>query len=157
MSDVPARYQVLKRLGEGSFGYVVAAKDSIAGKRVAIKKIKDAVEDESDGKRLLRELKLLRHCRGHENFIIIKDIIVSPSSKEFKDIYIVTDLMDTGYVDTRTRTNTHKNTHTHTHTHTLTQTHTRTHIHTHTHTHEHIHTHKHTYTYKHIPLFSPPQ
>eukprot|EP00277_Geminigera_cryophila_P030238 CAMPEP_0173057526 /NCGR_PEP_ID=MMETSP1102-20130122/799_1 /TAXON_ID=49646 /ORGANISM="Geminigera sp., Strain Caron Lab Isolate" /LENGTH=367 /DNA_ID=CAMNT_0013923071 /DNA_START=70 /DNA_END=1169 /DNA_ORIENTATION=+ len=93
--DVPARYQVLKRLGEGSFGYVVAAKDSVAGKRVAIKKIKDAVEDESDGKRLLRELKLLRHCRGHENFIIIKDIIVSPSSKEFKDIYIVTDLMDT--------------------------------------------------------------
>ena len=86
---------MLKRLGEGSFGFVVAAKDSIAGKRVAIKKIKDAVEDDSDGKRLLRELKLLRHCRGHENFIIIKDIILSPSSKDFKDIYIVTDLMDT--------------------------------------------------------------
>lgn len=31
-----------------------AAKDSVAGKRVAIKKIKDAVEDDSDGKRLLR-------------------------------------------------------------------------------------------------------
>ena len=60
------------RLGEGSFGYVVAAKDLVAGKRVAIKKIKDALEDEIDGKRLLRELKFLRHCRGHENFIIIK-------------------------------------------------------------------------------------
>ncbi|KAJ1483869.1 hypothetical protein T484DRAFT_1798655 [Baffinella frigidus] len=56
----------------GSFGYVVAAKDLVAGKRVAIKKIKDALEDEIDGKRLLRELKFLRHCRGHENFIIIK-------------------------------------------------------------------------------------
>ena len=30
----------------------------MAGKRVAIKKIKDAVEDDSDGKRLLRELKV---------------------------------------------------------------------------------------------------
>ena len=37
---------------------MVAAKDSVAGKRVAIKKIKDAVEDDSDGKRLLRELKV---------------------------------------------------------------------------------------------------
>ncbi|EKX54422.1 hypothetical protein GUITHDRAFT_156861 [Guillardia theta CCMP2712] len=83
------------RLGEGSFGLVVAAKDAVAGKRVAIKKIKDAVEDEQDGKRLLRELKLLRYCRGHENFIIIKDIILSPPGKDFKDIYIVTDLMDT--------------------------------------------------------------
>ncbi len=45
--------------------------------------------------RLLRELKLLRHCRGHENFIIIKDIILSPGGSDFKDIYIVTDLMDT--------------------------------------------------------------
>uniref|UniRef100_A0A6U5YFD2 Protein kinase domain-containing protein n=1 Tax=Guillardia theta TaxID=55529 RepID=A0A6U5YFD2_GUITH len=93
--DVPERYQVIKRLGEGSFGLVVAAKDAVAGKRVAIKKIKDAVEDEQDGKRLLRELKLLRYCRGHENFIIIKDIILSPPGKDFKDIYIVTDLMDT--------------------------------------------------------------
>jgi len=93
--DVPKRYEVIKRLGEGSFGYVVAAKDLVAGKRVAIKKIKDALEDEIDGKRLLRELKFLRHCRGHENFIIIKDIILSPPGKDFRDIYIVTDLMDT--------------------------------------------------------------
>jgi mitogen-activated protein kinase 1/3 len=71
------------RLGEGSFGYVVAAKDLQAGRRVAIKKIKDALEDEVDGKRLLRELKLLRHCRGHENFVIIKDIILSPPGRCF--------------------------------------------------------------------------
>ena len=93
--DVPSRYQIIKRLGEGSFGFVVAAKDTQTGKRVAIKKIKDAVEDLQDGKRLLRELKLLRHFRGHENFISIKDIIISPNNNTFKDIYIVTDLMDT--------------------------------------------------------------
>jgi serine/threonine protein kinase len=93
---LPAALPALScRLGEGSFGFVVAAKDTATGKRVAIKKIKDAVEDLQDGKRLLRELKLLRHFRGHENFIIIKDIIISPNDKNFKDIYIVTDLMDT--------------------------------------------------------------
>ena len=43
----------------------------------------------------MRCAKLLRHCRGHENFIIIKDIILSPPGNDFKDIYIVTDLMDT--------------------------------------------------------------
>jgi serine/threonine protein kinase len=42
------------RLGEGSFGYVVAAKDTVTGKRVAIKKIKDAMEDEQDGKRYVQ-------------------------------------------------------------------------------------------------------
>jgi serine/threonine protein kinase len=45
--------------------------------------------------RLLRELKLLRHFRGHENFVTIRDLILFPNSKNFQDIYIVTDLMDT--------------------------------------------------------------
>ncbi len=45
--------------------------------------------------RLLRELKLLRHFRGHENFVTIRDLILFPNNKNFQDIYIVTDLMDT--------------------------------------------------------------
>ena len=45
--------------------------------------------------RLLRELKLLRHFRGHENFVTIRDLILFPNNKSFQDIYIVTDLMDT--------------------------------------------------------------
>ena len=44
----------------------------------------------------MRELKLLRHFRGHENVICIKDIMENPKGQgKFKDIYIVTDLMDT--------------------------------------------------------------
>jgi serine/threonine protein kinase len=75
---------------------VVAAKEKQGGVKVAVKKIKDAVEDKEQGKLLLRELKLLRHFRGHENVVGIKDIIESPSGQSrFKDIYIVTDLMDT--------------------------------------------------------------
>eukprot|EP00292_Cryptomonas_paramecium_P010476 CAMPEP_0113676160 /NCGR_PEP_ID=MMETSP0038_2-20120614/8479_1 /TAXON_ID=2898 /ORGANISM="Cryptomonas paramecium" /LENGTH=261 /DNA_ID=CAMNT_0000593139 /DNA_START=38 /DNA_END=820 /DNA_ORIENTATION=+ /assembly_acc=CAM_ASM_000170 len=93
--DVPSRYQIVKVLGEGSYGYVVAATDAQTRGRVAIKKIKDALEGGEDAVRILRELKLLRHVRGHENFISIRDIVLFPGSKAFRDIYIVTDVMDT--------------------------------------------------------------
>ena len=94
--DVSARYQLLKRLGEGSYGIVVSARDKLTNKKVAIKKMVDVIEEAQDAKRVLRELKLLRHFRVHENIICIKDILLSPAPKStFKDIYVVTDLMDT--------------------------------------------------------------
>ena len=47
-------------------------------------------------KRLLRELRLLRHLQ-HENLLQLIDIMLPPSSNvlRWKDAYIVTDLMDT--------------------------------------------------------------
>lgn len=95
-SELEGEYEILKQLGEGAYGVVAAAKDKATGDKVAIKRIKDAVEDKEQGKLLLRELKLLRHFRGHENVICIKDIIEHPKGQsKFKDIYIITDLMDT--------------------------------------------------------------
>ncbi len=95
-ADLESTYEIVKQLGEGAYGVVVAAKEKSSGLKVAVKKIKDAVEDKEQGKLLLRELKLLRHFRGHENVVCIKDIIESPKGQsKFKDIYIVTDLMDT--------------------------------------------------------------
>jgi len=89
-------YETIKQLGEGAYGVVVAAKDKKTGTKVAIKKIKDAVEDKEQGKLLLRELRLLRHFRGHENIVCIKDIQEDPKGQsKFKDIFIITDLMDT--------------------------------------------------------------
>eukprot|EP00961_Rhodomonas_salina_P010009 134758-Rhodomonas_salina.1 len=95
-ADLESTYEIVKQLGEGAYGVVVAAKEKSTGLKVAVKKIKDAVEDKEQGKLLLRELKLLRHFRGHENVVCIKDIIESPKGQsKFKDIFIVTDLMDT--------------------------------------------------------------
>jgi mitogen-activated protein kinase 1/3 len=63
--------------------------------KVAIKKITDAFADLVDAKRILREIKLLRHFDGHENVIKILDILtMPPNSMDFMDIYIVTDLME---------------------------------------------------------------
>lgn len=62
--------------------------------RVAIKKITNAFENIVDAKRTLREIKLLRHM-NHENIIQIKDIIPPPTKGNFKDVYVVYELMDT--------------------------------------------------------------
>merc|ERR1711972_110613 len=57
------------------------------------KKITDAFHDLIDGKRILREVKLLRSFQ-HDNIISILDMY-PPDHPDFDDIYIVTDLMET--------------------------------------------------------------
>jgi len=92
---VDVRYVDLKPIGGGSYGIVCSAYDTLTGQRVAIKKITDAFQDLVDAKRILREIKLLRHFDGHENVIKILDIMTMPAGIiDFKDIYIVTDLME---------------------------------------------------------------
>ena len=89
------RYTNLRPIGDGSYGFVVSAVDKITGQKVAIKKIKDTFMDVVDAKRILRELKLLRHLNSHENIISIVDIMsVPPNNPRFDDIYIVTNLME---------------------------------------------------------------
>jgi mitogen-activated protein kinase 1/3 len=61
---------------------------------VAIKKIANAFDNHMDAKRTLREIKLLRHL-DHENVIAIRDVIPPPLRREFNDVYISTELMDT--------------------------------------------------------------
>jgi len=69
------------------------------GKKVAIKKIKDAFIDLVDAKRILREMKLLRHLQHHENIINVVDVMTVPQgSRLFEDIYIVTDLFESGFI-----------------------------------------------------------
>jgi mitogen-activated protein kinase 1/3 len=67
-----------------------------SGSKVAIKKISKAFDDLVDAKRILREIKLLRHF-DHENLIHIADLMVNTDigEAEFNDIYIVSELMET--------------------------------------------------------------
>lgn len=67
----------------------------VEGRQVAIKKIGDVFSDLVDAKRIVREIKLLRHFDGHENIINIVDIMtIPPGTTDFKDVYIVTNLME---------------------------------------------------------------
>lgn len=67
----------------------------VEGRQVAIKKIGEVFSDLVDAKRIVREIKLLRHFDGHENIIDIVDIMtIPPGTTDFKDVYIVTKLME---------------------------------------------------------------
>ncbi|RYY31770.1 hypothetical protein EON62_06230 [archaeon] len=68
---IDTRYTNLKFIGGGAYGSVAAAEDTLTGRKVAIKKVADVFRDLGDAKRILRELKLLRHLGGHENIIWI--------------------------------------------------------------------------------------
>ncbi|KAF4684288.1 hypothetical protein FOZ62_012594, partial [Perkinsus olseni] len=63
---------------------------------VAVKKFSNPLSHVVYAKRTLREIRFLRHLR-HENIIELESIYVSgESQKDFGDIYVVTDVMDTG-------------------------------------------------------------
>ncbi|AQK96963.1 Putative MAP kinase family protein [Zea mays] len=88
-----SRYEVTEVVGKGSYGVVAAALDTLTGEHVAIKKINDVFEHVSDATRILREIKLLRLLR-HPDIVQIKHIMLPPSRREFRDIYVVFELME---------------------------------------------------------------
>lgn len=88
-----SQYQIQEVIGKGSYGVVAAAVDTRTGERVAIKKINDVFEHVSDATRILREVKLLRLLR-HPDVVEIKHIMLPPSRREFQDIYVVFELME---------------------------------------------------------------
>ncbi|TYH74300.1 hypothetical protein ES332_D05G389900v1 [Gossypium tomentosum] len=87
------QYKIIEVIGRGSYGVVCAALDTHTGKKVAIKKIRDVFEYTSDALRILREIKLLRLLR-HPDIVEIKHIMLPPSKREFKDIFVVFELME---------------------------------------------------------------
>lgn len=61
---------------------------------MAIKKIERAFEHRTFMKRTLRELKVLRLLK-HDNLINVSTILKPKSREDFKDIYIIYELMET--------------------------------------------------------------
>lgn len=91
---VDARYSYLKTLGFGAYGIVCSANDSKSGKRMAVKKVSGVFNDLTDAKRIIREIRLLRHM-NHDNVLKVVDIDEPDNYTTFNDVYIVTELMDT--------------------------------------------------------------
>jgi len=92
--EVASKYHILKSIGHGAYGVVVSAEDVTTGKKVAIKKIPNAFNDLTDAKRILREIKLMRHF-DHENCVRIEDLQPPASISDFEDVYILSELMET--------------------------------------------------------------
>jgi mitogen-activated protein kinase 1/3 len=89
------RYQLVKPIGNGAYGAVIAVKDVVnGGDDLAVKKITNIFEDLVDAKRILREVRLLGHF-NHKNITRLLDLAPPPSRKQFDDMYIITELMET--------------------------------------------------------------
>ena len=91
---IDEQYVPIKAIGKGAYGTVCSAKNTVTGEKVAIKKIQNAFENLTDARRTLREIKLLRHLK-HENVIGVRDLLFPANPQDFKDVYIVYELMDT--------------------------------------------------------------
>ncbi|KAL8142054.1 hypothetical protein V2J09_015086 [Rumex salicifolius] len=87
------RYEIQEVIGKGSYGVVASAIDTHTGEKVAIKKINDVFEHISDATRILREIKLLRLLH-HPDVVQIRHIMLPPSRREFRDIFVVFELME---------------------------------------------------------------
>lgn len=93
--EVPKQYTVLKFLGLGAYGLACSCLDNVTKKKVCIKKCRDILRDEEDGKRVLREIAMMRYF-NHENLLSVLTILppLRQNYESLKDIYVVTPLMD---------------------------------------------------------------
>ncbi|XP_030968239.1 mitogen-activated protein kinase 3 [Quercus lobata] len=93
--EVTAKYRPpIMPIGRGAYGIVCSVMNSETNEMVAMKKIANAFDNHMDAKRTLREIKLLRHF-DHENVVALRDVVPPPLRREFTDVYIATELMDT--------------------------------------------------------------
>ncbi|TMW64053.1 hypothetical protein Poli38472_014170 [Pythium oligandrum] len=92
--EIPTYFEYVKTIGSGAYGVVISAKDTRDGKTYAIKNIQRAFDDLTDAKRIVREIKLMRHL-DHKYVLGVDDILEPVALSKFEDVYIVSELMAT--------------------------------------------------------------
>ncbi|CCF58335.1 hypothetical protein KAFR_0E01810 [Kazachstania africana CBS 2517] len=94
---VDKRFQLIKEIGHGAYGIVCSAKfvEVPEETTVAIKKVTNVFSKTLLCKRSLRELKLLRHFRGHKNITCLYDMdIVFYPDGSLNGLYLYEELME---------------------------------------------------------------
>lgn len=92
--EIPSYFEYVKTIGSGAYGVVISAKNTQTTKTVAIKNIQRAFDDLTDAKRIVREIKLMRHL-NHKCVLGVDDILEPVALSKFEDVYIVSELMAT--------------------------------------------------------------
>jgi len=86
----PTRYELVERVGKGSYGTVFRANDLQTGGVVAVKRMHEVFLTPTDTKRTLREIVLLRQM-SHPAVVRCRDIIQPADCAKMKDIFVVFD------------------------------------------------------------------
>ncbi len=89
------RYRVNKVIGQGAYGVVVAATDTLTGEQVAVKRIMRVLDSPGMATRILRELKFLRFLNAHENIVTVRDVLLPGERDRFNDVFVVFERMPT--------------------------------------------------------------
>ncbi|ETN12686.1 CMGC/MAPK protein kinase [Phytophthora nicotianae INRA-310] len=92
--EIPSHFEYVKTIGSGAYGVVISATNTKTGTTVAIKNIQRAFDDLTDAKRIVREIKLMRHL-NHKCVLGVEDIFEPVALSKFEDVYIVSQLMAT--------------------------------------------------------------
>lgn len=80
------RYERLEKLGEGTYGIVYKAKDTLTNETVALKKIRLENEEEGMPSTAMREISILKEL-NHQNIVLLKDVIYVPADKKLNIIF----------------------------------------------------------------------
>lgn len=86
------QYSLLEMKGKGAYGVVWKALQKKTNKVVALKKIYDAFNNDTDAQRTFREIMYLRQLSDHENIIKLHNVHRATNNK---DIYLTFDFMET--------------------------------------------------------------
>jgi len=85
------KYEILEKKGKGAYGVVWKAKQRKTGKIVALKKVFDAFQNETDSQRTFREVMYLKHLAGHRNVVKLLSVVKSYNKK---DLYLVFEYLE---------------------------------------------------------------
>merc|ERR1719361_2423612 len=98
--ELLGRFEPIREIGRGSYGVVyegTVMQDMAKlrkGAKIAIKKVRRVFHTETDAKRLLRELRILRILRNHDSIMTMYDIIPPMEPRRFAALTIVFEFGD---------------------------------------------------------------
>ena len=93
--ELPIRYEIKKTQGLGTYGFVCSGIDKVTNKPIAVKKVQGLFKDTGDAKRILREIKLLKHL-NHGCILNLTDLLPpteTSTMSDFNNLYIITELL----------------------------------------------------------------
>merc|ERR1719361_1204942 len=98
--ELLGRFEPIREVGRGSYGVVyegTVLQDMAKlrkGAKIAIKKVRRVFHTETDAKRLLRELRILRILRNHDSIVTMYDIIPPKDPKRFAELTLIFEFGD---------------------------------------------------------------
>ncbi|KAL0224642.1 hypothetical protein RCL1_002554 [Eukaryota sp. TZLM3-RCL] len=85
------KYEVLQQVGKGAYGYVWKVIDKKTGHLLALKKIFDAFQNDTDAQRTFREIMFLQEL-SHPNIVRLVNVLKAENDN---DIYLIFDYLET--------------------------------------------------------------